>query len=323
LVEFWINNHKKQRAWGQVLEKCGELISFIISKLPVHTTNIILVPSGELCILPLHISYKNNDNATCFMDSHIISYTPNIFALTKNKMWLRGYDQSTPVTLLAVINPTDDLPFAYLEGAKIKEHFESDARRILFQSNATKETVLQQIEGTAYVHFACHGKHDWNEVLNTSIALAKQQNLTLIDLLAVDCSDARLVTLSACETGLSDYLQSPGEYIGLSTIFMQAGASAVISSLWSAHDLATSLLMVRFYQNHLRDNMDVANALQDAQKWLRNLSYDDLNSLADDITQYIHDADALDDFTNLLVFRDGAKPFSHPYYWAGFILVGK
>jgi CHAT domain-containing protein len=63
----------------------------------------------------------------------------------------------------------------------------------------------------------------------------------------VDMSSARLVTLSACETGITDVMiGSADEFVGL-----LAGVPCVVSSLWSVPDIATAILMQRFYSNHI------------------------------------------------------------------------
>jgi len=87
---------------------------------------------------------------------------------------------------------------------------------------------------------------------------------------AIDLETSQLVTLSACETGIVDIRLSPDEYIGLPAGFMQAGAPAVVSSLWRVDDRSTALLMERFYQNHLKEGMSLPAALREAQLWLRD-----------------------------------------------------
>jgi len=54
--------------------------------------------------------------------------------------------------------------------------------------------------------------------------------LTLAEIINLRLS-ARLVGLSACETGIFALRHSPDEYIGLPTGFLQGGAAGVISSL--------------------------------------------------------------------------------------------
>ena len=93
---------------------------------------------------------------------------------------------------------------------------------------------------------------------------------------------AKLVVLSACETGLGN-LDQGDEIIGLSRAFLFAGSSAVIVSLWSVADYPTSILMTSFYK-YIKDH-----PLQEALT---------------------------------LAQRDVIKLYPQPLYWAPFILIG-
>ena len=66
------------------------------------------------------------------------------------------------------------------------------------------------------------------------------QNLTL--------DDTDLLTLSACETGMSGNASNGREVDGLGTTAQLKGAKAVISSLWSVNDASTGELMADFYK---------------------------------------------------------------------------
>jgi CHAT domain-containing protein len=72
----------------------------------------------------------------------------------------------------------------------------------------------------------------------------------------------RLVVLSACETGLYDINRNADEFIGLPATFMQIGATGVLGSLWQVDDLATALLMARFYDLHLDKGVAPSAALE-------------------------------------------------------------
>src|SRR5205807_4161983 len=124
---------------------------------------------------------------------------------------------------------------------------------------------------------------DWNDPPASGLELADDR-LTLAELQQgeVDLSTARLVTLSACETGISDVLQgSAEEYVGIPAGFLLAGAPCVVSSLWAVSDLSTALLMERFYQNHLESKMYFAAALHEAQRWVRTVSIGEVAQYAE------------------------------------------
>jgi CHAT domain-containing protein len=76
--------------------------------------------------------------------------------------------------------------------------------------------------------------------------------------------NARLVTLSACQTGLGRWYYGD-ELAGLSQAFLGAGVQTVIASLWLAADQQTADFMAILYR-HLRQVSDPITALAQAQR---------------------------------------------------------
>ena len=74
---------------------------------------------------------------------------------------------------------------------------------------------------------------------------------------------AKLVTLSACETGLSKVFAGD-ELLSLARGFLAAGAASMVVSLWTVNDEAASRLMRSFYIALQRGAAPVAS-LRDAQ----------------------------------------------------------
>lgn len=109
------------------------------------------------------------------------------------------------------------------------------------------------------IHFACHGYANLVEPLSNALILAEGERLTLKDLLDTALSHVRIVVLSACDTAVLD-TAVPEEVISFPTGLLEAGAAAVIASLWPVLDLSTMLLMARFYTNWRLSNMKPAEA---------------------------------------------------------------
>lgn len=152
-----------------------------------------------------------------------------------------------------------------------------------------------------------------------------------------DLNKCRLVVLSACETGLIDFDNSSDEYIGLPSGFLYAGSSSVVSSLWTVNDRSTAYLMIKFLQNFKAafdggEDVSVAVALNQAQHWLRNITWEELNIWANNLQ--------LDSSNNRQIERSmrqmreilaknarskniDKKPFQSPYHWAGFTAIGR
>jgi hypothetical protein len=188
--------------------------------------------------------------------------------------------------------------------------------------------------GYRYLHFATHGLADPVHPLESYLALADkdlpdaaEQVLAgkpawtgrlsarhILDTWKLSCD---LVVLSACQSGLGKYEEGEG-YVGFAQALFLAGARSLVVSQWEVDDDATALLMVRFYQNllgkrtGLKKGMPKAEALAEAKRWLRNLSEKEAGAARDSLPR------------GKVVPRKraGPKPYAHPWYWAGFILVG-
>ena len=136
--------------------------------------------------------------------------------------------------------------------------------------------------------------------------------------------DADLVTLSACESGLGPMVRGE-HFVGFSQAFLLAGSRSVVVSLWPVRDDATSLLMGRFYENLVRSDansgslMTKAESLAEAKKWLRELTMADLERLSTTLAPEVRGRLRRRDPDSTPV---AVHPFSHPYYWAPFVLVG-
>ncbi|NJN20998.1 MAG: CHAT domain-containing protein [Leptolyngbya sp. RL_3_1] len=123
-----------------------------------------------------------------------------------------------------------------------------------------------------------------------------------------------LVVLSACETGVGDELGDGTEILGFGYLMQLAGADAAIASLWKVSDPGTQVFMTRFYQA-LQGGAAKAKALQTAQ--LALIDPDTGGSAGEDR------ASARPTLLDGRTLEANALPgYSHPYYWAPFILIG-
>jgi len=144
--------------------------------------------------------------------------------------------------------------------------------------------VIDVINDKDIIHFSCHGYFDDLDPLSSGVELHNKEKLTAREIFNMRLN-AELVTLSACETGLNE-IKPGGELIGLTRSLLYAGTPSVIVSLWIVDSTSTQELMLEFYRL-LKNGKDKADALKEAQ------------------------------------IKIMEKPeYSHPYYWAPFILVG-
>jgi CHAT domain-containing protein/tetratricopeptide (TPR) repeat protein len=208
------------------------------------------------------------------------------------------------------------------------------------------------------LHFATHGEVDWARPYRSSLIMAQDdlpdpaeqarlrkkayEGRLTVTAIRQWKLDADLVVLSACETGLGKDAGGDG-LLGFSQAFLSRGARSVVLSRWPVHDVATSLLMMRFYQNLLakRDGLKApmgrAAALAEAKEWLRKLSAKEAELAARALPRALIVAVPkpwggrwavtvaqveLSRGKPLPAPKQQAKPYEHPYYWAAFTLLG-
>lgn len=131
----------------------------------------------------------------------------------------------------------------------------------LLGDEATRQALCENVATADVLHLACHGQFRADNPLFSSLLLADGW-FAVRDAYALDLNGA-LVTLSACETGISSL--APGdEIIGLARGFLSAGAPSLLMTLWTVDDERTAEFMRDFY-SHLLDGENPASSLRRAQ----------------------------------------------------------
>jgi CHAT domain-containing protein len=334
----YANQFSERQAWLAAIEDVGRALWDGLLG-PVHErlrtlglaegTPVLLLPQGRLGLLPLHAAWREAEDGgrRYFLDDYTVIYAPSGYALATSQKRLEE-PRRQQRALLAVTDPTGSLPCAQAEVSAMAALFPEPKPRLLPPDQTSPEAVFGAAPTANYLHFACHGSYDWQDPMQSSLNLTKGQHLTLSDAIArLDLSAARLIVLSACETGLTDIRQSPDEFLGLPAGFLQAGAPAVVSTLWQVDDLSTSLLMERFYRNHLHDGLAPAAALRTAQRWLRDTTAGELGLAErwEEIYQTTANPERRRKaFKRMRDFRHDPqkRSYAHPYHWAAFTLAG-
>ena len=223
---------------------------------------LLWMPPGALGLLPMGLA-KDGAAGHPLGEIYEMINVPSLEALASAG---RQVATTARKSLAAVINPTGDLPFTETEGALVAGHFPASDRASLDKSQATPEAVLQTLRGRSYWHFSSHGTFCWSDARQSGLIMAgaaatrhcgldiRGAPLTVGRLLEGESAlgRPRLVVLSACETGIYDIDRNPDEFVGLPATFMQLGAAGVLGTLWQVDDMATALLIAKFYDVHLR-----------------------------------------------------------------------
>ena len=222
--------------------------------------------------------------------------------------------------VLAVEDPTGTLSYAGMEVAAVLGCFSPENRLTLAGGDATPEKVLTAAKDRRVLHLATHGWAGWEDALAAGVALAEGQSLTLGALLDMRLDQLRLVTLSACETGIAGG-DVPDEVVHLGTGLLQAGVEGTVASLWAVNDLSTALLMEHFYEGWQRDGLPPAAALAAAQHWLRMVTAGELTKRYD-AERRSRPAASLA-WRRFVALPSASRPFEHPIYWAAFTFNGR
>lgn len=281
----------------------------------------VLLPSGFLSLLPL---------PALAIDRVLLTSAPSARLLQAAASRARERRDFPPAFLgVGTGAPRVPLPSALREVQGAASVFSPDRRRLLLEREVGRTAVLSGMAGASHLHFACHGLFDPAAPLESALHLGNDERLTLRDLLdgSPDLTAARLAVLSACRSGLVEYRDAPDEALGFPAVLLQAGIPAVVGTLWPVADLSSALLMDRFYELHLRESQPVAEALRSAQRWLRDATAAELGLAARSeelLAQARTPSERAAAYQMLRRVRARPElcPYSHPYYWAGYVLTG-
>ena len=265
------------------LNRLKQLYKWLIEPIKSHlkTPLVGIVPHGALHNLPFAAL---TDGKQYLGDNYTIFYLPSVSALRYIQPKQLDPQQPGGYRLLAVAYDKGDLPYAKKEAQAVAKLYGGDA---LVGDEATAVAIQRNVSKYDILHLISHYELNKTTPLFSGLILAPDKDakasLEYHEVYGLDLKSADLVVLAVCQSNSG--AQSRGDEItGLNRAFMSAGAPAVIASLWSVDDQATSELMVSFY-THLKGGMSKAAALRAAQS-------------------------------------DTRAKYPHPFHWAAFVLTG-
>lgn len=197
---------------------------------------ILVIPHGPLHQVPFGALYDG--------DRYLAERVELTLAPSRT-VWqaccLRGRNQQVTTDLVLGFNPGGQLPYVEAEAIAVAQQLGTEP---LLDGTATIERLVHA-GPYRVLHLAVHGQFRPDNPEFSTLLLA-DGSVTAADVAGLQLK-AAMLTLSACETGLSRV--SHGEELtGLITAFLTAGSSATLTSLWRVDDAATAELMICFYQ---------------------------------------------------------------------------
>jgi CHAT domain-containing protein len=291
-----------------------ELYSILFKDVSLADVNhLIIIPDDILHFLPFETLRTHDDR--WLVEGHSISYAPSISSLNEIKRDRKRAGNTPNKDFLGLGNPSlfrpdstqapgnikniflmnnleyNNLKYSGIEVDRIGSIFKKKKTLILKEERANEDAFKRSnVSEYKIIHFASHAIINNIQPERSSILLSVDNNPEEDGLLQTReiynlRLNADLVTISSCNSGLGKLTRGEG-IEGLNRAFYNAGASALLMSQWAVSDQATYLLMEKFYL-HLNKSRSINDALKRAK------------------LEFIKSTD-----------------FSHPYYWAGFIVSG-
>jgi len=184
------------------------------------------------------------------------------------------------------------LPQAQRQVETLGKLYGASQSKVYTGTEATEVRLKAEAGNCRILHLATHGIVNDASPMYSQLMLTQDNDgaddgiLEAWEIMNLDLK-ADLVVLSACETARGRVSAGEG-MIGLSWAVFVAGCPSTVVSQWKVEDESTADLMVEFHKN-LVAKMTKAEALRRAE---------------------------------LKVLKGGGEHALHPFYWAGFVVIG-
>jgi CHAT domain-containing protein/tetratricopeptide (TPR) repeat protein len=273
-------------------------------------SSIVIVPDGPLWELPFQAMITPGKRFLA--EESAVSYAPSLtFLREMAKARRRDSRGQISQSLLAIGNPAlgqetiaraqsgrrdeklEPLPLAEKEAQVLAGLYGAKQSKVMIGAEALEERFKAEAGNYRVLHLATHGVLNdsspmYSHVLLSQTGAGEKEDglLEAWEIMNLDLK-ADLAVLSACETARGRIGVGEG-VIGLSWALFVAGVPTTVASQWKVLDASTQELMVEFHrQLRTKPEQGKAEALRQASlKLLKQEKY------------------------------------RHPFYWAGFVLVG-
>ncbi len=281
--------------------------------------HLTIVPHGPLHQVPFNALVDPHGQPLLRFGGPTLAYAPSATVLLRHCLALAPPHQLGPSCLAVGYNGRRGGRTLRYTEAEVKVVANLMGGQAWTGREPKKDRLRREAGQQHWLHIACHGWFNHQQPLESYLEVGLEEQLTALEVMRDWHLQAALVTLSACQTGLSRILRGD-EPMGLIRAFLYAGAKAVLVSQWPVHDLPTCLLMHRFYRElQAEESPDLSATLHTAQRWLRGLRAAQARELLATLPvvgEIVHDSDLIADTPA------DSRPFAHPRHWAAFTLVG-
>lgn len=247
-----------------------------------ETGTLVLVPGGLLRTVPLAVLH---DGERFLIERFAVATSPGLTLTGSSR---RGSEPESVLVngLTESVSGFPALPYVADELDGIAALYPAQVNRDAAFTATSIESELTE-KPYNFLHIATHGQfhsdHRRSFLLTHDDLVTMDRLENILGLRQYVSEPLDLLFLSACQTAAGDERAA----LGLAGIAVKSGATSVVASLWLINDESTATLVSEFYRELKNGDGNKAKALQHAQ---------------------------------LALMRD--RRYSHPNYWAPFLLVG-
>ncbi|RCJ37419.1 hypothetical protein A6770_40135 [Nostoc minutum NIES-26] len=278
-----------------IISSYQKLYSLLIAPIKVY------LPSSGTLVFALDTSFQSlpmgllNDGKDYLIKQYSVAETLGSkirppLSLSQNQFiaLIAGLSKKSPsFNDINVPKGLKPLPKVVTEVTDVKK--QTNSSKVLLDENFTTLQFQEELSKNNFpiVHISTHGQFSSNSEQTLLLAYDKAINILEFNSLLkgktdTDTNAIELLVLSACQTAKGNKRST----LGIAGVAAQAGAQSVIASLWLVDEDSTAVLMQEFYKG-LKNGLTKAEALRHAQLSLSS-----------------------------------NPQYTHPYFWAGFVLVG-
>ncbi|MBX7169404.1 MAG: CHAT domain-containing protein [Pyrinomonadaceae bacterium] len=252
-----------------------ELFNLLIE--PISTN---LNPEKQICFIPdkflFHLPFASlispqTGEPLVMKYDLLISPSANVFLTSSRKA--KEMEQNSGENLLVIGNPLFNgenysenklakLPSAEKEALKIAENYSSP--KVLIGNEVEKKTFINALSNSEIIHFAGHYIVNENSPMQSKFVLKGNETLENRELFEINLDKAKLIVLSACQTGVESYYQGEG-MMGASRFFLANGIPLVVASQWNVDSELATKIMIQFHYYRKKENLSTIQALRKAQ----------------------------------------------------------
>lgn len=270
-----------------------------------RSKQLCIVPDKVLNLVPFN-ALVSATGSRYFIQDHASEMAPSSSIFINCCSRAVGKENVRREKLLSVGDPAFDrgefkrfdyLPSAAREAEKISRYYVPATT--LLKENANESRVTSEMSKANVIHFAAHYITDDKSPLLSKLLLAKEPPrddggrepdglLQAYEIYKINLPHARLVVLSACQTGLEQTYRGEGA-ISFARPFIKCGVPIVVASLWPIETNSANELMVEFHRLRKLEGLSTVEALRAAQ---------------------------------LKLIDDPNSDYKDPYFWAPFTVIG-